>query len=109
MLLKIEQVITETQVSRTELVSWIEHRWVRPQEDGDVYLFDEMDCARVRLIAELRGVMEVNEGAIPVVLQLLDQVYGLRRALTGLQSVIEGLPPDVQRTIRQQLGKTGDF
>ena len=68
-----------------------------------------MDCARIRLIAELRGVMDVNEGAIPVVLQLLDQVYGLRRALSDIQAAIEERPPAQQTQIRERLGKVADL
>ena len=41
--------------------------------DGDL-VFDDSDVARVRLIAELRNDLGVNEDAIPVVLRLLDQV-----------------------------------
>jgi chaperone modulatory protein CbpM len=42
------------------------------------------DVERVRLILELRDVMQVNEEALPVVLSLLDQLYALRRRLRDL-------------------------
>jgi chaperone modulatory protein CbpM len=43
----------------------------------------------VRLILELRDLMQVNEEALPVVLSLLYQIYELRRRMRAL-----GVEPD---------------
>jgi hypothetical protein len=37
---------------------------------------------------------------MPVVLNLLDQVYALRKRLTSLARAVDGLPPDLQARIR---------
>ncbi len=64
-----------------ELDDWIARRWVRPEESAEGYRFEDIDVARVRLILTLRHEMEIEPGAVPVVLSLLDQVHALRRAL----------------------------
>jgi chaperone modulatory protein CbpM len=69
-----------------DLARWIENRWVRPETEAGTLVFAEIDLARIQLIRELRDELEVNEAALPVVLNLLDQLYDLRRALRETQS-----------------------
>jgi chaperone modulatory protein CbpM len=40
--------------------------------------------ARAQLIQDLRRDLGVNDEAIPIILDLIDQVHGLRRLLRGL-------------------------
>ncbi len=68
-------------LDRQELVHWVENRWVLPEQHGDTWLFHEVDVARVELILEIRHEFAIDDEAVPVVLDLLDQVYGLRRQL----------------------------
>ena len=91
MVLTLEQVVREISVSRLEVTQWIDQSWVLPIEEEGELLFDELDCARIRLIVELRRDLEVNDEAIPVVLRLLDQIYSLRRALDELRDGIKEL------------------
>ncbi len=64
-----------------DLLHWIEEGHVRPDDQAGMLVFREIDVERVRLILELRDILEVNEAALPVVLSLLDQLYALRRRL----------------------------
>ena len=105
MLATIEQVVAEIKVTRGEVKVWIEQRWVRPLEEDGRYLFDEADRARIKLIAELRGDLEVGEEAMPLVLRLLDQIYTLRRALTELQGAIKELPEEPRAELEAKLRK----
>lgn len=102
MTISFEQVVTQVEVSRGDLTRWIRERWVLPIEQDGGYLFDEVDIARVRLIAELRDDLAVNDEAVPVILQLLDQVYELRRTLGELRQAIAQLP----ETARGQIDET---
>ena len=76
-----------------------------PVEDSGEFYFDDSDVARVRLIAELRNDLGVNEDAVPVVLRLLDQVYSLRRALAELNDAIQELPEAAQAQLREHLSE----
>ena len=86
-----------------ELEQWIEARWVLPERVGGAYVFHEIDVARVHLIVELRHELLVDAEAMPVVLNLLDQVYALRNRLKSLAAAIETLPPEIQAELRERL------
>ena len=103
----IQQVVAEMEVSEGEVTGWIEQRWVLPIEEDGTLLFDEVDRARIQLIVELRRDLEVNDEAIPVVLRLLDQVYGLRRTLNALHDAIAELPQDLRARVAEELARRG--
>ena len=105
MLLSIEQVVTEVEVTQGEVMTWIERRWVLPTEDDERLLFDEADCARIKLIAELHRDLGVGEDAMPLVLRLLDQIYFLRRMLGELQTAIKKLPDESRAELERLLRK----
>ncbi len=105
MLVKFDEVLVTVDIGASELHAWIEQNWVLPVEEDGHFFFDETDVARVRLIAELRNDLGVNEDAIPVVLRLLDQVYSLRRALAELNDAIHELPESAQAQLRDYLSE----
>src|ERR1700722_1369960 len=82
-----------------ELTSWVVRGWVQPDQadsgqadsgqSGAGWEFHEIDVARVRLIHDLHRSMEINEETMPLVLSLLDQVYGLRGTLRDLLGALE--------------------
>lgn len=91
-------------VEEAELRFWVESGWVRPaqgnREHGEPdWLFAEIDVARVRLIAEMRRDLALDEDAVPLVLSLVDQVYGLRRALGALCRAVGGQPEGTREAI----------
>lgn len=108
-LVTIDAVLAEGDVSRGELITWIEQRWVLPVEEEGSYLFNEADRARVKLIVELRRDLAINDEAIPVVLQLLDQIYALRRSLSELQHAIGQLPDEVRAELDRYVGRDDDI
>lgn len=91
-----------------ELRRWIAERWVRPESGVEGYVFHEVDIARVRLIRELRYELAIDEEAMPVVLQLLDQVYALRRRLRAVAAAIEEQPEAVRAALRARIGDSGE-
>jgi chaperone modulatory protein CbpM len=86
-----------------ELVHWVENRWVLAEKDGDTLAFHEVDVARVELIREIRQEFAIDDEAVPLVLGLLDQVYGLRRQLRRLCDALASQPSEVQEAIRRAL------
>lgn len=87
-------------VRATELRAWIEEGWVRPERARGVLIFHEIDIARVRLIHDLRRDLAIGDEAVPVVLNLLDQLYAMRRRLRAVNDAIATQPPAVRRTLR---------
>ncbi|MGF1611234.1 MAG: chaperone modulator CbpM, partial [Kiloniellales bacterium] len=102
-LVTIDAVLADGDVNRRELIAWIEQKWVLPVEQEGSYLFNEADRARVKLIVELRRDLAINDEAMPVVLQLLDQIYALRRSLSDLQHAIGKLPDDARAELDRHL------
>lgn len=78
-----------TALREDDLRRWIREGHVRAERRAGDLVFEEIDAERVRLILELRDVMQVNEEALPVVLSLLDQLYALRRRLRALGASLD--------------------
>ena len=69
----------------TVLELWIEQEWLLPERTPSGLSFSEIDVARARLIGELQSGIGANEAGIDVILHLMDQLHGMRRALAELR------------------------
>jgi chaperone modulatory protein CbpM len=103
-MMTLDAVIRLIGLQEAELRRWIAEEWVRPEPASGGYVFRDVDIARVRLIVELRHDLAIDEDALPVVLRLLDQVYGLRRRLRSISEAVEALPPELREPLRARLG-----
>ncbi len=65
---------------------WREQRWLIRDQSATEITFADADVARAHLIKDLKGDFGVNDEGIDVILHLVDQLYGLRRALKQLQT-----------------------
>jgi chaperone modulatory protein CbpM len=63
------------------LRTWAAAGWISIEEHEVGGPLSEADEARCNLICDLRHVIGVNDEGIDVILNLLDQIHGLRRAL----------------------------
>jgi chaperone modulatory protein CbpM len=89
-------------VEPAQLQIWIDRAWLRPQRDGETWIFAEIDVARVRLIITLERELEIDAEAVPVVLSLLDQLHDARRELHTLHVAIqEALPAPQHRLLAE--------
>lgn len=69
---------------------WLEQRWLIPEQTEGELHFHDVDIARAHLIRGLKHDIGANDEGIDVILHLMDQVHGLRRALTELREQIGG-------------------
>jgi chaperone modulatory protein CbpM len=94
----LEEVLGELGgVERTEVMAWVEERWVQPDPDeGGRLRFSAVDVARLRLIHELRHELAIEPEAMPVVLSLIDEMYGARMRLVLLARALADLPAEVR-------------
>lgn len=103
-MIAFEAVLREVRgLEAGELEQWIEARWVLPERVASGYVFHEIDVARVHLIVELRHELLIDVETMPVLLNLLDQVYALRCRLKNLAAAIETLPAETQALLREKL------
>lgn len=63
------------------LRTWAAAGWISIEESDVGGPLSEADEARCNLICDLKHDMGVNDDGIDVILNLLDQIHGLRRAL----------------------------
>jgi chaperone modulatory protein CbpM len=89
-------------VGGPSLQGWIEAGWIHAPGGagaGGGGAFSETDVARALLIRDLAGPMGVNPEGVAVILDLVDQIYGLRQALRGLSIAVAMQHPDIRRRI----------
>lgn len=75
------EFLTLTKLDRATLEVWLDEEWLLPLENQDQPSFTEADLARAALIGELQRDFGVNLEGIGLILNLLDQVHSLRKAL----------------------------
>lgn len=86
-------------VNLRELRLWVRQGWLRPAQGEAGPVFDELDIARIRLLCDLRKEMLLPDDAVPVVLNLLDNLHQTRRELRALTRAIEQQPRDVRHAV----------
>jgi chaperone modulatory protein CbpM len=74
-----------------------------PAEREGRLAFAEADLARARLLAELVEDFELDAEAAGMVISLVDQIHGLRRALRRLGEAVAAEPGEVRERIRGRL------
>jgi chaperone modulatory protein CbpM len=74
-----------------------------PAEREGRLAFAEADLARARLLAELVEDFELDADAAGMVISLVDQIHGLRRALRRLGEAVAAEPGEVRERIRGRL------
>jgi chaperone modulatory protein CbpM len=68
---------------------WIEQGWLVPERVAGARQFRDADVARGRLILDLTRNMGVNDAGVDIVMELLDQIHGLRGTMRTLVTAIE--------------------
>jgi chaperone modulatory protein CbpM len=86
-------------LQRRDLERWISEGLVAPQQETGTLLFSDIECARVRLICTLTYDLEIDNGTLPVVLSLVDQLYDTRRRLLSLTRAVKAQDKPIQAAI----------
>jgi chaperone modulatory protein CbpM len=92
------EFLSRAHLEAEALEDWIAEGWLVSSSEGRGE-FTEADVARAELIHDLQRDLGVNEEGIGVILDLIDQLHGMRHTLGNLLSAIQAQPDDV----RQQL------
>lgn len=92
-------IATVSRLTRVELVSFIKAEFVRPERQGDRYIFRRVDIARLELLCDLTHDLEMDETALGVVVTLLDQLHAARHERAVMARAITTLPDDLQARI----------
>jgi chaperone modulatory protein CbpM len=86
--MKTQDVVAAVRIEAEILEQWVESGWLMPQHSGSDPQFSEIDLARAHLIRDLRN-LGANDESIPLILDLIDQLHGVRRVLHEVLSSIK--------------------
>jgi chaperone modulatory protein CbpM len=90
MIMNKQEFLTRAGLQVQTLEFWLEQQWLIPDETAAEMNFSDMDVARAHLIRDLKSDFGVNDEGVDVILHLVDQLHGLRRALDQLQEGLRG-------------------
>jgi chaperone modulatory protein CbpM len=106
--MEVREFLIYAQLDAGALDSWVAAGWLAPRRENETLQFSDIDIARALLVHDLRR-LGVNDDGIPVILDLVDQVHGLRRMLRELLSAIQSQPEAMKRWIIADLhGRAND-
>ncbi len=98
-----DEFIIRVRLDCNVLESWVAAGWLTPNAEESMQQFSEMDVARVRLIQELRRDIGVNDEGVGVILDLIDQLHGLRRMLGNLVTALRAQPQELRERLAVDL------
>ena len=101
-LLRLHGRLTAFHVER-----WVARGLLRPVGGADAWTFEQVDVARVRLLAELVDDIGLDDDTIETVIGLVDQVHTLRSQLGLLAQAIAEQPPETREAIAAVLQRLG--
>ena len=81
-----EEFLAQSGIDVRTMEQWFAWEWImHPQADARPGI-PEIDAARAIFIRDLKNDFGVNDEGIEIVLHLVDQLHGLRRALFALRT-----------------------
>ena len=95
-----------SEISVVQLRTYVARGWIAPTADLAGPTYDEIDIARIRLVYQLHDQLAIDEEALPVVLKLMDQLYGTRRELKALIHAIDQESDEVRQRIRAEFERS---
>ena len=86
---------------------WVDAGWLVPGVASGEWTFSEIDLARTRLIRDLTVDLGVNDEGVPIILGLIDQLHGLRRALGDMLVTLRSQPASTRERFAAELRAIG--
>jgi chaperone modulatory protein CbpM len=88
---KFRESLRHTHLDASVVHTWVAAGWLTPQPTGDDDGFSAVDLARAQLIRDLQR-LGVNDEGIPIILDLIDQLHGVRRTLRNVLAAVNAQP-----------------
>ncbi len=98
-IIELDEILVDSIV----IEEWIEFGWLKPVKKKQTYYFEEIDIARIHLIYDLQHRMMIENEVMPIILSLMDQLYGTRAKLNKLVKAIEKQPEQARKEILSSL------
>jgi chaperone modulatory protein CbpM len=95
--MQTREFVVQARIDVDTLHHWLQAGWLCPRENGEGSGFSQVDLARAQLIGDLQN-LGINDEGIPVILDLVDQLHGLRSMLRELLTAIKESRQERRRT-----------
>jgi len=106
-MLEYEEFCVRARLEGRTVDAWVAAGWLIPEQTEARRSFSEADLARAQLIQDLSRDLGVNDEGIAVILDLIDQMHGLRRSLRTLADALAILPEATRLRIQEELHARG--
>jgi len=93
MIISKSDFLKHAQLDHETLEVWIDEKWLVPLQTDAEPSFSEIDIARATLIRDLKTDLGVNDQGVGIILNLVDQMHGLRSVLIDLLRSVHELSP----------------
>jgi chaperone modulatory protein CbpM len=84
MTIELEEFLARSGIDARTMEQWFALEWIVPPHLAHRSAISDLDAARAFFIRDLKADFGVNDEGIEIVLHLVDQMHGLRRALLAL-------------------------
>jgi len=95
--MQTREFVVQARIDVETLDHWLQAGWLSPRENGEGPGYSQVDLARAQLIEDLQK-LGINDEGIPVILDLVDQLHGLRSMLRELLTAIKESRQERRRT-----------
>jgi chaperone modulatory protein CbpM len=86
--MQTREFVVQARIDVETLDHWLQAGWLSQRENGEGRGFSQVDIARAQLIGDLQN-LGINDEAMPIILDLIDQLHGLRGMLRELLTAIK--------------------
>jgi chaperone modulatory protein CbpM len=102
MIIRKLDFLYRAQLDQETLEVWVQEEWLIPGGTSADPVFSETDLARANLIHDLKHDLGVNDEGIGIILNLVDQMHGLRKVVADM------LPAMRDRSTHSDFGAATD-
>lgn len=104
-MIREQQLLARSRCLKIEVLHlWIEEGLLQPHRDTGGFLFDDIDQARVALIADLHFGMGLAHESLPIIMSLVDQLHATRHSLRAISTAVSEQEEDVRTGIISRAG-----
>jgi chaperone modulatory protein CbpM len=97
--MEYREFLSRAEIEDEVLEAWLAAGWLVPSTSEARPTFTEVELARARLIQDLRVDIGVNDDGVGVILDLIDQLHGLRSTLLDLLTAIRAQPENTRESL----------
>ncbi len=101
-----ETIAAVRRLTRTRLSAFVSAEAVRPAREPGGVRYTRVDIARLELLCDLTDGFELEDDALGLVVELIDQLHAARAELAALMRAISEEPPETRRRLAAALTRT---